>query len=139
MNMEISTSQFEAISSLIYRRFGINLTEHKKGLVSGRLKKILRELNMESFDEYIEHLSESRNPEDFSDLIDRISTNHTFFFREKEHFDFFVKSSLPEIRARLHEGGSGRDLRVWCAGCSSGTACSSPASAWRPASAPRSC
>lgn len=55
---------------------------------------------------------------ELGELVNRISTNHTFFFREKEHFDFFLKTALPEAEARLKE--KSKDLRIWCAGCSYG-------------------
>jgi chemotaxis protein methyltransferase CheR len=52
-------------------------------------------------------------------LIDAISTNHTFFFREKAHFDFLRDKAVPEFIARARVKGSYK-LRVWSAACSSG-------------------
>jgi chemotaxis protein methyltransferase CheR len=53
------------------------------------------------------------------ELINRISTNHTFFFREKSHFDFFSRVTLPQAVERLKKRNT-KDLRIWCAGCATG-------------------
>jgi chemotaxis protein methyltransferase CheR len=50
-------------------------------------------------------------------IIDRLTTNHTYFMRESEHFSFLMSSVLPWA---VEEAGERRDLRLWCAGCSSG-------------------
>jgi chemotaxis protein methyltransferase CheR len=51
--------------------------------------------------------------------VDKVSTNHTFFFRENDHFDFFRGTVLPELNV-LMDSGRTRDLRIWCAGCATG-------------------
>ena len=117
--MEISDQEFKLMRDLIYQRFGINLTDQKKSLMVGRLQKIIRASGFATFKEYYEHLLNDKSEKALSDLIDRISTNHTFFNREKEHFRFFVETALPTVVARL-EKENRRDLRVWCAGCSTG-------------------
>lgn len=117
--MAISDREFEMMRELIYRRFGINLTEQKRSLLVSRLQKYLREKGFASFQAYFEHLTGDQGERSLSDLVDRISTNHTFFNREKDHFEFFLGTALPSIISRLRQQGR-RDLRVWCAGCSSG-------------------
>ena len=115
--MEISDAEFKTIRKLVYNNFGINLTEQKRSLVVGRLQKLLKQLKMSSFHDYCEYIK--KNPSALSELVNRISTNHTFFFRESEHFDFFIKEVLPEIKKR-HLVNNDRDIRLWCAAASSG-------------------
>lgn len=91
--MEISDKEFNTIRSLVYSNFGINLTEQKKSLVVGRLQKLLKQLNFSSFQQYCDYLKTT--PSALSELVNRISTNHTFFFREKEHFDFYIPYRTP--------------------------------------------
>jgi chemotaxis protein methyltransferase CheR len=117
--MTISEKEFGQIKSLVYERFGINLTEAKKSLVVGRLQKTIRSLGYDSFKQYYEYLIADKTGKALESLINRISTNHTFFYRESSHFDFFRDRALPEVTAGVRQTGS-RDLRVWCAGCSSG-------------------
>lgn len=117
--MAISDQEFAKMRELIHRRFGINLTDQKRSLLVSRLQKYLREQGFTSFQSYFEHLTNDKSERALSDLVDRVSTNHTFFNREKDHFDFFSHTALPTIIAQLKKLGR-RDLRIWCAACSSG-------------------
>ena len=115
----ISDGEFDALRGLVYDRFGINLTAEKRTLLVGRLQRVLRRRGYATFREYYESLLKDRNGEALAELAARISTNHTFFWREKDHFEFFLETVLPQTVARARQAGS-RDVRVWCAGCSSG-------------------
>lgn len=115
----ITDKEFERIQTLVYDRLGINLTEKKRSLVVGRLQKLVRERQFDNFDAYFDHLVADKTGKELSQLADRISTNHTFFYRESSHFDHFVKEVLPETLSRIEETGQ-KDLRIWCAGCSTG-------------------
>jgi chemotaxis protein methyltransferase CheR len=115
----LAQADFDAIRSLVYDRFGVNLTDQKKNLVVGRLQKVLRSRGLSSFSDYLDVLSKDATGEALSELIDRISTNHTFFFREPEHFRFLTEVALAEFCPKL-EARNEMDLRIWSAGCSSG-------------------
>ncbi len=115
----ISDREFEAIRKLVYQRFGINLGDQKKTLVVGRLQKVLRQRGFQSFSQYYRWLTEDASGEGLDELANRISTNHTFFYREHAHFEFFADRMLPEAAARREAAGE-RVVRIWCAGCSSG-------------------
>jgi chemotaxis protein methyltransferase CheR len=115
----ISDKEFDAIRRLVYAKFGINLTEQKKTLVVGRLQKVLRQRKFTNFKDYYEWLTNDQSGIALDELANRISTNHTFFYREKAHFEFFASTVLPEAVAR-HQAQGDSDLRIWCAGCSSG-------------------
>ncbi len=117
--MNISDAEFKLFRDLIYRHFGINLTEEKRSLLVRRLQQLLRKNRLSSFGEYYEYLKKHPSDENFTELVNRITTNYTFFNREPDHFTFFVERCLPEIRSRLSALGS-RDLRVWCAASSTG-------------------
>ncbi|MGD9848785.1 MAG: protein-glutamate O-methyltransferase CheR [Desulfuromonas sp.] len=117
--MQISDQEFAALRSLIYSRFGINLTEEKRSLLVGRLQKLLRSQNLASFQDYYDYLAKDTSGRAVSDLVNLISTNYTYFNREKDHFDYFLKTALPQVCNRLRQRGQ-KDVRVWCAGCSSG-------------------
>lgn len=117
--MPISDQEFNLMRELIYRKFGINLTDQKRSLLVGRLQKLLRQWNFSSFRDYYEHLLNDKSERALGELVDRISTNHTYFNREKDHFDYFLKTALPAVVTRLRKENR-QDLRVWCAGCSSG-------------------
>ena len=116
--MEISNGEFRLLSALIYKHFGIDLKQ-KKVLLQTRLKHVLRKGGFPSYHEFYQVVLADPNGQAMSELVNAVSTNHTYFYREKEHFDFLIQTALPEITARLRQAQS-KDLRVWCAGCSTG-------------------
>lgn len=117
--MTISDQEFAQLRDLIQRRFGINLTEQKRSLLVGRLQKLMRQLGLASFSQYYEYLTQDKTEKGLSELVDLISTNHTYFNREKDHFDYFSQTALPAVVAKLKRENR-KDLRIWCAGCSTG-------------------
>ncbi|MDX2480627.1 MAG: protein-glutamate O-methyltransferase CheR [Desulfuromusa sp.] len=117
--MAISDTEFTRLRDLIYQRFGINLTEQKRSLLVGRLQKLMRQLNLPTFSAYFEYLDNDKTEAGLSELVDLISTNHTYFNREKDHFDYFSETALPAVIDQLKKQNR-KDLRIWCAGCSSG-------------------
>ena len=114
--IELSDVEFRQISDLVYANFGINLTEKKKALVKGRLSSLMRLRGFSSFAEYVKAVLGDRTGAELLNLVDRISTNHSFFFREPEHFDFLCAEVLPEV---LKQRGTNH-LRIWSAGCAAG-------------------
>ena len=117
--IDITDNEFKQISALVYEKFGIHLTEKKRVLVRGRLNKLLRQMGYTNFENYYNAVLEDPSGAGLLELVDKISTNHTFFFREKDHFEFLEKRVLPQIAQQLEAEGS-KDLRVWCAGCATG-------------------
>jgi chemotaxis protein methyltransferase CheR len=117
--MNISTTEFKQLRDLIHTRFGINLTEQKRSLLVGRLQKLMRNLNLATFSDYYDYLKNDKTEGALGQLVDLISTNHTYFNREKEHFDFFSQIALPQVIENLRKQKR-KDLRIWCAGCSTG-------------------
>jgi len=119
VGQRISDKDFDAIRKLVYDNFGINLTEQKKTLVVGRLQKVLNQRGFDTFRAYYDWLINDKTGEALDELSTRISTNHTFFYREHAHFEYFTETTLPAMVARrekVHDPG----MRIWCAGCSSG-------------------
>jgi chemotaxis protein methyltransferase CheR len=112
-------SEFDFIRTLVYERSRINLGADKRELVSARLGKRLRATQTANLGEYCELLRSPGADEELAHLIDVISTNHTFFFRENAHFDFVRTHAVPEMLAR---GRVERwpHLNAWSAACSSG-------------------
>lgn len=117
--MQITDAEFHSIRDLVYNRFGITLSDQKKSLVVGRLQKILRQRGMKTFREYYDSLLSDKTDQAISELANQITTNHTFFFREPDHFDFFKSTILPWM-VKEHSAKHSKDLRIWCAAASSG-------------------
>ncbi len=108
--------EFTLLAGYIKRNYGIQLKAEKQSLLSGRLQQVLQQLGYDNFSDYLEYLKTERSGEAMSTLINKVSTNHTFFMRESGHFDFFQTNVLPYLKRTISDG----DLRIWSAGCSSG-------------------
>jgi chemotaxis protein methyltransferase CheR len=117
--MAISDTEFVQLRDLIHRRFGINLTDQKRSLLVGRLQKLMRQLKLTTFSQYHDYLTEDKSEKGLCELVDLISTNHTYFNREKDHFDYFFETALPTIIEKQQRQNR-KELRIWCAGCSTG-------------------
>lgn len=113
--LQIKEHELKRLSEFVKGRFGINLAE-KKNLVEGRLAKLLSDRSIESFEAYFHLVEADRTGAEVSQLMDRLTTNHTFFMREASHFDYFKDRVLPWLSETVKD----RDLRIWSAGCSSG-------------------
>jgi chemotaxis protein methyltransferase CheR len=120
MSVMLSSRDFQQLSSFIYAQLGIKMPESKITMLSGRLTKRLRALDIGSFKSYCEFLfSQKGQEEEMVHLINAVTTNKTDFFREPSHFDYLVGTTLPALQ-RLRSFDSRRPLRIWSAGCSTG-------------------
>ncbi len=116
----LSDREFQRFSRYIYDNLGIKMPPAKKTMLEGRLHKRLKVLDLNSFEEYADFVFNGNGgSSELIHLIDVVTTNKTDFFREPLHFDYMVKTALPEIlRAR---GDVYREpVRIWSAGCSTG-------------------
>jgi chemotaxis protein methyltransferase CheR len=113
--IQIRESEFKELVGYLKSNFGINL-EHKKKLIEGRLGNYIQEQGYSEFGEYFENLLADDFHSGLSNLVNRLTTNHTFFMREESHFEYLRDKALPEITKASRD----KDLRIWSAGCSSG-------------------
>ncbi|BCA54756.1 Chemotaxis protein methyltransferase CheR [Nitrospira sp. KM1] len=113
MDYAISTEEFERFRRLIYDESGISLGEQKRSLLASRLSKRLRDLGFATFSEYYNRLMEDPASDEFTRMLDLISTNKTDFFREPKHFEFLRDRILPEL-------AKAKQIRIWSSACSSG-------------------
>ena len=116
--VEMTDADFQKISQLVYVQCGINLTNGKQELVKARLGKRIRSGQFKSFRDYYRYVLNDPSGQELVYLLDSISTNFTFFFREQKHFDYLQSELLPDLMNRKRNRG--RRLRFWSAGCSSG-------------------
>ncbi len=113
MDFAISVDEFERFRTLIYSESGISLSDQKKSLLASRLSKRLRDLGLATFSDYYEYVMGDGTREEFTRMLDLISTNKTDFFREPKHFDFLRERILPELEQV-------KRIRIWSSACSTG-------------------
>jgi chemotaxis protein methyltransferase CheR len=112
----MTDSEFKLLANYIKESSGINLKPEKKTLLIGRLNNMLVEMGMDSFMTYYKHLQQDTKGTELSRLIDKVTTNHTYFMREAEHFEYLSQNVLPYFATHIKN----RDLRTWCAASSTG-------------------
>lgn len=105
---------FDKFRSIIYEKSGISINQNKVALVSTRISKRMRELDISDDKTYLNYVLEDESGEEIIHLLDVISTNVTSFFREKEHFEY-----LTTLINQWYEEGQKR-FRIWCAASSTG-------------------
>ena len=111
----LSDRDLRTLVRLIYDRAGITLHDGKKALVSARLQKRVRAGGFRSFADYVKFFEADAGGDEIVALLDAITTNHTSFFREEQHFHYLAGTVIPTLRAAGRPG-----LTVWSAACSSG-------------------
>ncbi len=114
--IKMTDDEFKLLSCYIKEYSGINLKLEKKALLIGRLNNMLLELGMDSFMTYYKFLQNDTQGTELSRLIDKVTTNHTYFMREAEHFTYFTQLVLPYFYTNIKN----RDFRIWCAASSTG-------------------
>jgi chemotaxis protein methyltransferase CheR len=114
--LQLTDRELARIVKLVYDRSGITLHEGKRPLVMARLQKRLRTHRLASFTAYLELVERDRTGDELVLLLDAIATNHTYFFREEQHFKLLASQVVPEWQAAQPAG----PLRLWSAACSSG-------------------
>ncbi len=110
-----SDADFQAISRLLHEQAGIVLPKGKAMLVYSRIAPLVRQSNCGTFADYLRLIGS--NPVETKRVIDALTTNHTFFYREAHHFEHFAAQVRADLLARLE---SNDPVRIWSAGCSSG-------------------
>ncbi|MCF6173429.1 MAG: protein-glutamate O-methyltransferase CheR, partial [Campylobacteraceae bacterium] len=111
MAIMISDNEFLTIQKLIFVEVGIDLQSSKKLLVQSRLLKRLLHYKLESYLEYIRLVQ--INSAERIEMINLITTNETYFFREINHFEYLQKVILPSHPFK-------KKFRFWSAAASVG-------------------
>ena len=119
-SQKLSNREFELLKAFIHSSCGIKLSENKKNMVEGRLRKRIRALGLTGYSEYLDYaLSGDEGSAEKLHLIDVITTNKTDFFREPNHFRLMSDRVLPFLSDKYGLGHS-ETLNVWSSASSTG-------------------
>jgi len=110
----VNKKVFDQLRTIVYENCGISLSDNKMTLVSARINKRLRLLQLASYEDYLVYLKTDKTGEELVRFLNVISTNTTHFFREPAHFEVLT-CLLKEWSSRRQ-----RRFRIWCAAASSG-------------------
>jgi chemotaxis protein methyltransferase CheR len=115
MAHKISDDDFKRLVTYMEQHFGINLKQ-KRILIEGRLNATIQQRGFPDFKSFLDMAFNDRTGTEMINLINKLTTNHTFFYREKEHYEFMVQTALPYFEKEKKD----HKLSVWSAACSSG-------------------
>ncbi len=113
--MKLSQNDFERLVAFMKKNYGINL-EKKSVLIEGRLGNMISQRGFKSFTEFLDFAFADKTGKETVQLVNKLTTNHTFFLREPEHFTFLKKTFLPYIEQKNID----HSLNIWCAASSTG-------------------
>lgn len=114
--LTISDTDFNRLVKFIQGNYGIDLSQ-KRQLITGRLSTPLKQRGYGSFSDFVNQVIQTKDNELITLLLDKLTTNYTFFMREKEHLDLFCQKIIPDIVQRHQRD---KTLAIWSAGCSTG-------------------
>ena len=112
--VKLTDQEFKTLVDFVHREYGINLA-NKRVLIEGRLTPTLHRKGFTTFKQYIDFLQADSTGAEMTTFLNKITTNHSYFARENEHFDFLTHQILPYMERTRRN-----DIRIWSAGCSAG-------------------
>ncbi|NUM42884.1 MAG: protein-glutamate O-methyltransferase CheR, partial [Leptospiraceae bacterium] len=117
----IEDLEFNYIKDLVYEKAGIFLPPHKKIMVQSRLNSRLRANSMNNFKDYVSKLKNDKAfyEVEVLEIINKITTNKTDFFRENHHFEYLTNTFFPE-KEKILQKFSVKKVRIWSSACSTG-------------------
>jgi chemotaxis protein methyltransferase CheR len=116
----MSDEEFHLLRDCVYSHCGIFFDNESKYLLEKRLARRVTALNLSSFHDYYHYLKYNRKKDqELMDIMDILTTNETYFFRESFQLKAFTDEIIPELIKAKQSNGS-RSLRIWSAGCSTG-------------------
>lgn len=116
---KLTERQFKAIAGLVYEKTGIHLEDRKLGLLSNRLRRRLKALNMSDFEEYYRYIKSDKGfKEEEPHFLSAVTTNETYFFRNDQLWKY-ISGELVDYFVQRKKAGR-KSIRVWSAASSSG-------------------
>ena len=111
--VSITDAEYAQFQQLIYKIAGISMSDSKKTLLVGRLARRLRHHNLKSYSDYLKLVTGITGKAELQQMVDLLTTNETYFFREPRHFEFLTQTILAK-----HPPGQA--FNVWSGASSTG-------------------
>lgn len=112
--VKLTDKEFLEFVNYMHTNYGIDLSK-KRILIEGRLSNLIARKGMSSFSQYLDSVKRN-NKDEITMLINKLTTNYTYFYREENHFKFMQNVILPQEE----KANKLKTLNIWSAGCSSG-------------------
>lgn len=113
--MQLTSRDFTRLKTFMYNNYGINLDKKEK-LIETRLALIVKRMGFNDFSSYIDALMKDKTGEMVAIVVEKLTTNFTYFMREEQHFAFL----RDKIIANKMKTSTSGEIKIWCAASSSG-------------------
>ena len=113
----MSPDDFKFLQEMLKREAGLVLTEEKSYLLESRLIPVARKLSLDGIEELVRRAQSGASPDVVKTIIEAMTTNESFFFRDIKPFEIFRDATLPYFLDTRQET---RKIKIWCAAASSG-------------------
>lgn len=113
--LKLTDDDFNRLVSYMKTNYGINL-EKKRILIEGRLSNTVTSRGFKDFKEFLDFAFADKTGNETMQLVNKLTTNHTYFLREPEHFEYLKSTVLPYLEKTVID----HDMRIWCAASSTG-------------------
>jgi chemotaxis protein methyltransferase CheR len=111
------STEFAFLSQFLKQRSGLDLTPEKQYLLESRLRPVARKHGVDDLTGLVAGIRQGGNRALMDDVVEAMTTNESFFFRDKTPFDQFRETIMPDL---IESRQSQRKLRIWCAAASTG-------------------
>lgn len=118
-SLKLQPNELKPWAELILQACGVSLDSSKGYLIEARLSDMARDMHVRSYTELLQRVKADRSNGLLQEVIDRMTTNETSFFRDSSPFDLLRNKIFPELIDRRRGRGNVR-LRIWSAACSTG-------------------
>ncbi len=116
--IRFTEAEFRELEQFMLSQYGIDLSK-KRTLSECRLSAELEKEGIGSLGQFMRRMEQDKTKRLENLMLDKLTTNYTFFMRESKHFDYLREHILPGLR----QESTGPFYRVWSAGCSTGEEC----------------
>jgi chemotaxis protein methyltransferase CheR len=113
----MNVNDFEFVCKILKDRSGLIMSNDKAYLLESRLLPVARKWKLATFDDLIRLMRTKNDEAVIKDVVEAMTTNESFFFRDTKPFDQFKQICLPAL---LKARAGKKSLRIWSAACSSG-------------------
>lgn len=114
--LTLTDHDFQRLYTYIKKNYGIDLSK-KKQLIVSRLSNTLASQGFKDFSAYVDEILTGRDSDMITAMLNKLTTNYTYFLREEEHFKYLWDVILPDLEKKHAKD---KVLCIWSAGCSSG-------------------
>ncbi len=113
--VRMTDKEFQTLSNFVKSKYGVDLTK-KKVLIESRLTPELHRRGLTNFQQYIDVVFKDKAGTEIVTLLNKLTTNLSYFMRENEHFSYLTQYVLPYLEKTRRD----HVFRIWSAGCSTG-------------------